>query len=216
MIENSTAVEQVTQLVIRQLKQLQDDPYLVPVGISARHIHLTRADVDALFGPGYRLTPIKKLSQPGQFACEETVEVIGPAGKPLKMRVLGPERKRTQVEVSFSDSRVLGLVPPVRTSGDTDGTPGVLIKGPKGEVRSKDGVIIADRHIHMTPEDAAWFGVRDGQRVTVEIGGEKGGTMDNVVIRVTKTSRLDFHIDTDDANAFLLAQGQTVRVRVGR
>ena len=197
MIENSTAVEQVTQLVIRQLKQLQDDPYLVPVGISARHIHLTRADVDALFGPGYRLTPIKKLSQPGQFACEETVEVIGPAGKPLKMRVLG-------------------LVPPVRTSGDTDGTPGVLIKGPKGEVRSKDGVIIADRHIHMTPEDAAWFGVRDGQRVTVEIGGEKGGTMDNVVIRVTKTSRLDFHIDTDDANAFLLAQGQTVRVRVGR
>ncbi len=214
MIEDRTVVEKVTQLVISQFKQLQDDPYLVPVGISARHIHLTRENVDALFGAGHVLTPIKKLSQPGQFACEETVEVYGPAGKPLKLRVLGPERKRTQVEVSLSDSRVLGLVPPVRTSGDTDGTPGVKIKGPKGEIQSPDGVIIADRHIHMTPEDAAWFGLKDGDRVTVEIGGEKGGTMDNVVIRVTRTSKLDFHIDTDDANAFLLKQGQFVRVKL--
>lgn len=215
-MEDQTAiVEKVTKLVMEQLQKLKEDPYGVPVGISARHIHLERKHVDLLFGEGYRLTPKKMLSQPGQFACEETVEVVGPKGKSLKLRVLGPERKQTQVEVAFSDCRGLGVEPPVRTSGDLEGTPGILIRGPKGEVETTSGVIIADRHIHMTPADAKWYGVENGQRVKVRVDGCKGGVMDNVVIRVSDTGYLDFHIDTDDANAFLLTQGQQVQIIKG-
>lgn len=212
MDQYEAIVEKVTKLVMQQLKQLEQNPYLIPVGISARHIHLERKHVEQLFGAGYHLTPIKALSQPGQYASEETVEVIGTKGKPVKLRILGPERPKTQIEVSLSDSRSLGIIPPVRTSGDILGTPGIKIRGPKGEIEVSEGVIIADRHVHMTPEDARWYGVRNGQRVKVLIEGEKGGIMDNVTVRVASTCSLDFHIDTDDANAFQLRQGQMVQI----
>ena len=213
MVDREELIEIITARVADNLKRLSEDPLQVPVGISARHVHLTREHVELLFGRGYELTPLKNLSQKNQFACVEQVTLIGPKGKLEKVRILGPERKDTQVELSAGDSRRLGLSPPVRTSGDVAGTPGLLIRGPGGEVLLKNGVIIADRHIHMTPQDARWFGVLDKERVKVCVKGPKGGVMNDVVIRVSESARLDFHVDTDDANAFLLSQGQWVSVR---
>jgi len=206
-------IQKITELVLEHWNRLSTDPYQVPVGISARHVHLSRDHVETLFGAGYQLTPEKSLSQPGQFACKEQVEVCGPKGSFKKVRILGPERKQSQVELAFSDCRILGIKPPVRTSGDLKETPGILLKGPVGEVSLKDGVIIADRHIHMTPEEASWFGVSDGDRVNVLVSGEKAGVLGRVLVRVTSESRLDLHVDTDDANAFLLRQGQWVTIR---
>ncbi len=206
-------IQKITEKVLEHWNRLSTDPYQVPVGISARHVHLSREHVEILFGAGYRLTPEKSLSQPGQFACKEQVEVCGPKGSIKKVRILGPERKQSQVEIAFSDCRNLGITPSVRISGDLKETPGILLKGPVGEVSLKEGVIIADRHIHMTPEDAKWFGVSDGERVNVTVPGEKGGVLGGVLIRITRESRLDFHVDTDDANAFLLRQGQWVTIR---
>ena len=206
-------IQKITEMVLEHWNRLSADPYQVPVGISARHVHLSREHVEILFGAGYRLTPEKSLSQPGQFACKEQVEVCGPKGSIKKVRILGPERKQSQVEMAFSDCRNLGITPSVRISGDLKETPGILLKGPVGEVSLKEGVIIADRHIHMTPEDAKWFGVSDGERVNVTVPGEKGGVLGGVLIRITRESRLDFHVDTDDANAFLLRQGQWVTIR---
>ena len=206
-------IQKITEMVLEHWNRLSTDPYQVPVGISARHVHLSREHVETLFGAGHRLTPEKSLSQPGQFACKEQVEVCGPKGSIKKVRILGPERKQSQVEMAFSDCRNLGIIPPVRISGDLKETPGILLKGPVGEVSLKEGVIIADRHIHMTPEDAKWFGVSDGERVNVTVPGEKGGVLGGALIRITRDSRLDFHVDTDDANAFLLRQGQWVTIR---
>lgn len=206
-------IQKITELVLEHWNRLSTDPYQVPVGISARHVHLSRDHVETLFGAGYQLTPEKSLSQPGQFACKEQVEVCGPKGSIKKVRILGPERKQSQVEMAFSDCRILGIKPPVRTSGDLKETPGILLKGPVGEVSLKEGVIIADRHIHMTPEEASWFGVSDGDRVNVLVTGEKAGMLGRVLVRVTSESRLDLHVDTDDANAFLLRQGQWVTIR---
>jgi putative phosphotransacetylase len=206
-------IQKITEMVLEHWNRLSADPYQVPVGISARHVHLSREHVETLFGAGYLLTPEKSLSQPGQFACKEQVEVCGPKGSIKKVRILGPERKQSQVEMAFSDCRNLGITPPVRISGDLKETPGILLKGPVGKVSLKEGVIIADRHIHMTPEDARWFGVSDGERVNVTVPGEKGGVLGGVLIRITRESRLDFHVDTDDANAFLLRQGQWVTIR---
>ncbi len=206
-------IQKITGMVLEHWNRLSTDPYQVPVGISARHVHLSREHVETLFGAGYQLTSQKSLSQPGQFACKEQVEVCGPKESIEKVRILGPERKQSQVEMAFSDCRILGIQPPVRTSGDLKDTPGILLKGPAGEVSLKEGVIIADRHIHMTPEEAEWFGVSDGERVNVVVPGEKGGVLGWVLIRITRESRLDFHVDTDDANAFLLKQGQWITIR---
>lgn len=213
MVDREELIQNIAGLVIENWRRLNEDPFQVPVGISARHVHLTKEHVERLFGTGYQLTPKKALSQPGQFACEEQVTVCGPGGILPKVRILGPERKQTQVEVAVHDCRLLGIQPPVRSSGDLTGTPGVTLKGPGGEVVLAEGVIIADRHIHMTPEDAAWFGVSDKERVSVVVSGPKGGVLSQVLIRITDTSRLDFHVDTDDANAFLLKQGQWVTIR---
>lgn len=199
-------------LVTEAVKRELDGAMQVPAGISVRHIHLKREHVERLFGPGYRLVEKKPLSQPGQFACEETLDVTGPKGTISRVRVLGPERKQSQVEVAFSDARVLGVNPPVRASGDLSGTPGILLTGPYGQVELTEGVIIADRHIHMTPADAVRFGVTDGELVQVQVDGVKGGSMERVRIRVSGSSALDFHIDTDDGNAFMLEQGQMVTV----
>ena len=213
MIYHNISQEQLVALVTQAVQaELQKRSRQVPVGISVRHIHLTRADVDKLFGYGYRLTPKKALSQPGQFACEECLDVIGPKGELKRVRILGPERSATQIELAQTDCRTIGVNAPVRSSGDTKGTPGVTLRGPLGELTVPEGVIVADRHLHMTPAQAAAFGLADGDRVQIRINGLKPGIMGGVLVRASNKCALDFHIDTDDGNAFLLKQGQLVTV----
>ena len=213
MIYHNISQEQLVALVTQAVQaELQKRSRQVPVGISVRHIHLTRADVDKLFGYGYQLTPKKALSQPGQFACEECLDVIGPKGELKRVRILGPERSATQIELAQTDCRTIGVNAPVRSSGDTKGTPGVTLRGPLGELTVPEGVIVADRHLHMTPAQAAAFGLADGDRVQIRINGLKPGIMGGVLVRASNKCALDFHIDTDDGNAFLLKQGQLVPV----
>lgn len=179
------------------------------VETSARHVHLTQEAVETLFGKGHELTPRKFLSQPGQYASTDKVQVIGynkkdPNGvRPSAMfSILGPVRKANQVEVSFTDARNLGLTAPVRESGDIAGSGKCTIKGPEGEIELEEGVIVAKRHIHMTPKDAEDFGVTNGQIVSVRIDGTgRATTYDDVVIRVSEKFSLAMHIDTDECNA---------------
>ena len=170
------------------------------VETSARHAHVSRADLDVLFGQGHELTNKKDLSQPGQFACEEKIEVVGPKGS-VKMSILGPCRPASQVEVSFTDARALGITPPVRESGDIAGTPGVKLVGPCGEVELENGVIVAKRHIHMTPADAEALGVSDKEIVSVKVNSERTTIFGDVVVRVSEKFAPAMHIDTDEANA---------------
>ena len=169
---------------------------------SARHVHVTQETLEKLFGAGFQLSVRKELSQPGQFASGEKVEVVGPKGS-LKCSILGPCRKENQVEVSFSDARALGVTAPVRESGDVAGSAAVKLVGPAGEVELSEGAIVAKRHVHMTPEDAKDFGVENGQIVKVQVLNETGRKLvfDDVVIRVSSTYALAMHIDTDEANA---------------
>ena len=170
------------------------------VETSARHAHITDATLKILFGADAELHNKKDLSQPGQFACEEKIEVVGPKGS-IKMSILGPTRPADQVEVSFTDARALGLTPPVRESGDVAGTPGVKLVGPCGEVEIKEGVMVAKRHIHMTPADAAEIGVEDKQIVKVKLDTARPLIFDDVVVRVSPKFALAMHIDTDECNA---------------
>lgn len=174
----------------------------VPVGISARHVHLTEADVTALFGEGYKLHPIKALSQPGQFAAREQVTVIGPRGRIERVRVLGPVRKESQIEISVSDSFVLGAKNcPVRLSGDLEGTPGVKLLGPEGQVELKKGLIVAARHLHMNDEQARAFGIHDKQIINIRVTGERPCILENVICRTGSAHTLELHLDTDEANS---------------
>ena len=170
------------------------------VETSARHVHLTREAVETLFGAGHTLTNKKDLSQPGQFACEEKVMVVGPRGS-IKASVLGPERPANQAELSLTDARTIGVVAPVRESGDIAGTPGCKLVGPCGEVDISEGVIVAKRHIHMTPEDAEKLGVSDKEIVQVRLNTSRPLTFGDVVVRVNKNFALAMHIDTDESNA---------------
>ncbi len=184
----------------------------VPVGISNRHIHLSDEDLETLFGEGYKLTVRNELSQTGQFAADETVTIQGPKRSMDRVRILGPTRSQTQVEISRTDSFTLGVTPPVRDSGSLEGSPGITIIGPKGQITLDKGVIIAQRHIHMTPEDAEAFQVKDKDIVSVKVDGERALTFDNVLIRVRDDFVLEMHIDTDEANAAALSNGQMVEV----
>ncbi len=185
----------------------------IPVGISNRHIHLTREHVEILFGKGYELTKLKDLSQPGQYACKEQLTLVGPSMRAIEgVRVLGPERKQSQVEISRTDSFVLKVKPPVRESGDVAGSAPVLIVGPKGSVQLTEGCIIANRHIHMSEEDGAKYGVRDGEYVDVEVSGERRSLFYDVQIRVSDKFRLEMHVDTDDANAAGISNGSKVKL----
>lgn len=180
----------------------------IPVGISNRHIHLSREHVDILFGKGYELTKCKDLSQPGQYACKEVLTLVGPSMRAIEgVRVLGPERKQSQVEISRTDSFTLKVKPPVRESGDVKGSAPVTIIGPKGTVTLNEGCIIANRHIHMSEEEGKQFGVKDGEYVDVEMNGERRSLFYDVQIRVHKNFRLEMHIDTDDANAAGVGNG---------
>ena len=174
----------------------------VLVEISARHLHVSEQDLETLFGKGYKLTPKKDLSQPGQFACEEQVRVIGTKGELPRVSILGPCRKSTQVEISLTDARSIGVKAPIRESGDIEGSGGCKLVGPCGEVEITEGVIAAKRHIHMTPADAQKYGITDKQIVSVKISTEgRALVFDDVVARVHEQYALAMHIDTDEANA---------------
>jgi putative phosphotransacetylase len=207
-------IADVVKRVVAEYKGGADEG-TVPVGVSNRHIHLSREDLETLFGKGYELTPCKDLSQPGQYACKECLTIVGPSLRPIeKVRVLGPVRKASQVEISRTDSFVLKVKPPVRESGDIKGSAPVTIIGPKGIVELKEGCIIANRHIHMSEEEGAAFGIRDGEYVTVDVfGGERRTTFYDVQVRVNKAFRLEMHVDTDDANAAGIGNGAKVIIR---
>ena len=173
----------------------------IPIEISARHTHLSETDAEILFGAGFILSKLRDLSQTGQFAAQETVKLVGPKSQIDKVRVLGPYRKITQVEISETDAKELGLEPPVRDSGNLAGSAGVKIIGPAGELNLKQGVILALRHIHMDPATAENLVVKNGDRVKVEFSGARNLLIENVLVRVDPSFRLALHIDTDEANA---------------
>lgn len=184
----------------------------IPVGVSNRHIHLSEEHLERLFGKNFQLSILKPLSQPGQFAANETVTIKGPKGEIRNVRILGPVRGNTQVEVSKTDTFILGVQAPVRMSGDIEGTPGITVIGPLGEVTIDKGVIVAKRHIHFSPKDAEEFGVVDQQKVKIKSIGDRSLIFDEVIVRVHPSFALDCHIDTDEANAAGLSSGDLVEL----
>jgi acetate kinase len=189
----------------RALEARKQQPF--PIEVSAHHIHLTQEHVEALFGPGHRLTRHADLSQPGQYACQEQVAIVGPKGRIERVRVLGPTRSQTQVEIAMTEQFKLGVHPPIRESGDLAGTPGGTLEGPAGSVELARGIICALRHIHMTPEDALRYGVRDKSFVRVRVAGERELIFGDVLVRVDPAFALAMHIDTDEANAANIGKG---------
>jgi len=181
--------------------------YKVPVGLSNKHLHVSRKDLDTLFGEGYELTPFKDLKQPGQYAAEEKVDVVGPKGTLKNVRILGPVRPETQVELAMTDARIVGVNAPVKESGKLDGTMGIKLVGPEGSVDIDQGAIVALRHVHLSPEQAKEAGVADKQIVSIRFKGERGLVFDNVLVRSGKGHDLEIHLDTDEGNAAGLKNG---------
>ena len=214
------STEKIAEMVKRVLLEMDGTPVEkeakaggIPIGVSNRHIHLSRKDLETLFGEGYELTPMKDLSQPGQYACKELLTIIGPSMRPIEnVRVLGPVRKASQVEISATDSYVLKVKPPVRESGNIKDSAPIRIVGPKGVVELSEGCIIANRHIHMSPEEAKEFGVTDGDYVDIDVNGKRPTRWFDVQVRVHKDFRLEMHVDTDDANAAGIGNGFIVTV----
>jgi acetate kinase len=188
-------------------RQLQASQIPIPIGVSAHHVHLSQGDVERLFGRGHQLTPRSPLSQPGQFACEELVRLVGPRGSIDRVRVLGPARAETQVEISRTEGYLLGINAPIRMSGDLGGTPGLVLEGTEGRVELKEGVIYAHRHMHMTPTDARRLGLRDRDIVRVRVGGERELVFGDVAVRISPKFKLELHLDTDEANAAEIDNG---------
>lgn len=214
MLMNNT--DKITDTILEVLKQKgivsDKEEDNIPVGISNRHIHLSQADLEACFGLGYELTPIKDLSQPGQYACKETMTICGPKGAIEKVRILGPVRKATQIELLSADNFKLGVKAPVRLSGELKNSAPLTIIGPKGSVGLAEGAIVAQRHIHMNAEDAERLGVHDGEIVSIETEGCRGGVYRNVIIRANNTSALDCHIDTEEANAMGITSSSKIKI----
>lgn len=198
---------QLHQKIATRLRQATP---AIPVGISNRHVHLAQQDVEALFGRGYVLTPLKPLRQPGQFAAEECVTVVGPKGSLTRVRVLGPTRPASQLEISHADCFTLGIKAPVRESGQLENAGSALLIGPAGHVELRSQVICAWRHIHMSPQDALQLNVANGQKVSVRNNGERQLTFNEVLVRVRDDFALEFHIDTEEANAAGLKNGAQV------
>ena len=184
----------------------------VTVGISNRHVHLTEEDLKTLFGEDYELEVVRPINQPGQFASNSFVTVKTEKSEIEHVRVLGPVRPYTQVEISMTDAYKLGVKPPIRDSGDLKGSLPVTLIGPKGELHLKEGLILADRHIHMTQKQKEMYGFKDVDFVSVAIPGEKGGIISNVRLKVTEKAYYELHLDTDDANAHLLHDGDIVEI----
>lgn len=199
----------VERVILSELAKI-GEPY-VPVMSSNRHCHLCQADVERLFGPGYQLTKLRDLVQPGQFACNERVTIETEKGK-LTLRVVGPARSKTQVELALTDAIKLGLRPPIRMSGELEGSPGCALVNGSARITLTSGVIVAARHLHMSPEEAQAFGLRDGDVVSLRVEGPRPGTLDGVIVRSGEAHRLEAHIDTDEANACALRDGQLCRV----
>jgi putative phosphotransacetylase len=196
-------VEQIVREVV--LKKLRGSDKQAPklvVHASARHMHVSREDLDVLFGPGHELTIDRPLYQEGNFAAKETVTLIGPRSRLISnLRILGPMRKESQVELAFTDAISLGIDAPIRLSGNIKDTPGCFVMGPKGMVELKYGVIRAAIHVHMNPDEAAYFGVKQGDMMKLRVGGDAGVTFDRVHVRIDPKSQLNVHMDTDEANA---------------
>jgi len=214
--------EQLSNRVIRSMAQLlaeqiqrqpafRGETLRVPVGVSVQHVHLSQEHVEALFGPGYQLTPIREL-QPGQYSAKECVTIAGPRGVMQNVRVLGPPRGQTQVEISRSSAYILGLDPPVRDSGNLAGTPGVVLIGPRQAINLDEGVLLSWRHIHMPLDIANLWGLKDRELVRVRTEGERRVIFDRVLIRVNPLYKLEMHIDTDEANAAGLRNSDYVQL----
>lgn len=186
--------------------------FYVPAAVSNRHIHLSQDALDALFGKGYTLKPFKPLSQPGQYACEEKLTFVGPKNKFDGIRILGPVRPATQVEISLTDAYGLGVKPVVRMSGDVANTPGGKLIGPNGEYTLSCGVIVSQCHLHASKEQAAWYGLKDGDLVCVRKRGVRTVVFENVLVRAGDTHSLELHFDTDEANAALIGNGDLLEL----
>ncbi|MHB8170885.1 MAG: phosphate propanoyltransferase [Thermincolia bacterium] len=208
--ENFTYI--IPQYISPYLQPLNVSDNAVPVGISARHIHLSKEHLDQLFGHGYELKKYKDLYQPGQFAAQETLTLVGPKGVIEEVRILTPTRPQSQVEISRTDGYNLGIKAPLRDSGNLNDTPGIVLVGPKGAVTLDKGVILAAAHIHMHTSEARRFHLRDGDRVQVLVDTFRDITFNNVLMRVSDEYRLEFHLDTDEANAAFLKNGDKVYV----
>ncbi|MDR0568641.1 MAG: phosphate propanoyltransferase [Spirochaetaceae bacterium] len=186
--------------------------YKVPIGISNKHVHLSNGDLEKLFGPGHKLTLKKELKQPGQFASDELVDIVGPKGSLKGIRVLGPTRPESQIELSMTDARQIGLKLPVRESGKLDGTPGVKLVGPKGEIDLPKGAIVALRHIHLSPAEAVEAGVKDKDWVSVQTFGTRKVVFQDVLIRSGDAHKREFHVDTDEGNAAGINNDEEVEI----
>ncbi len=208
---NEDLLKLVTQRVMEKIQAYQS--LKIPVGVSNRHFHVSQEDLEILFGTNYELTKKSDLKQPGQYACNETVTIRGPKGEFNRVRILGPVRKQSQVEISKTDSFRLGIRPPIRESGCLSGTPGLEVVGPKGTVVLQEGAIIALRHIHMTPSQAQAMGVKDKDIVEVETFGERHGIFGDVLVRVSDQFSLEMHVDVDEANACALSNNDYVMIR---
>lgn len=184
----------------------------LPIALSNRHIHVSKKDLETLFGEGYELTHMKDLSQPGQYACDEKVDLVGPKRTIKGIRILGPVRPDTQLEVSITDAYTLGIDPMIRNSGDIKNTPGAKLIGPKGEVDIDSGIIVAARHIHMHTSDGEDFGVKDGQIVNIKTDGPRGLVFDNVLVRVHPEYALEMHVDVEEGNAAGVRNGDLVEI----
>lgn len=210
MVDEKT-IRRITRLVMDKMKEF--DAYKVPVGISNRHVHVTQEDLEILFGRGYELTKKGDLKQPGQYASNETVTIRGPKGEFKNVRILGPVRNKSQVEISKTDSFRLGIKAPIKESGDLTGTPGIELAGPKGTIQLPAGTIVALRHIHMTQQQAERMGLKDKDIVEVETFGERRGVLGDVLIRVSDQFALEMHVDVDEANACALRNNDYVIIR---
>jgi putative phosphotransacetylase len=206
-VTDRAAVERVVREVVLRRLRPQPAPRTAPsplvVNVSARHMHISQRDLEALFGPGHTLTPMRPLHQEGHYAAEETVTLVGPKRRLISnLRILGPTRSASQIELAFTDAIALGLDDvPIRLSGDLAGTPGGFVMGPAGMLELKQGIIRAARHVHMGPADAAFYGVRHKDAVRLRVGGDVGVVLERVLVRVDPSFRLEVHVDTDEANA---------------
>lgn len=212
MIELETVRQVIESAVKNYIVNNLDQFQVVPVGISNRHVHLSMEHLNTLFGRGYQLNELFKLSQTGQYAAKETVTITGPKGSIDGVRILGPARGQTQVEILMSDTFKLGIKAPIRLSGDLENTPGIAIKGPCGTITVDSGVIVAKRHIHLNPAEAAKLNLEDRSEVKVGMGGERSTVFEKVLVRVDPSFNADFHVDMDEANGAGLKKGDLVKI----